>query len=659
MKKNISQPKKSTQIPKAPSSKKSENTGFYEKVNQWIKKREWYFVGAGLFFTALFGILLFDPFINEMGDDTAYIERAYQFLHHGVFPSFQAPLYPMFLSLFVWISGINIIVLKGVSLIFLMLSILFLFLAFRKHIDPAVNIFMVFMTAFSGHLLFFGSSTFSETFYMGIQSLAVFVFVKYYVSNPPITVRQQIVSALWMGFLVFLTSITRTIGVIMLPAIVIILLSFKQWKDAAFNVISFMFYYIVFAIIKKLFFGVPFVGKNGGQASMLMQKNPYNPADGMEDLAGYITRLFENANLYISQYFYRFFHLRETASQPLIWLTVITVIILLATLWKAYQNKDKITTFLALYSAFFMGASFIILQTFWKQDRLLFPVFPLVLFLLIYAFVKYLDWKKKPIFAIIGLIFMASLIFISFGDIAKKSQDRKAQKAYFKGDRVYTYSADWKNYLLMSQWAADNMPDDAMIAARKSSMSNIFSGKFKFHAIYQVPIIRYENSPEIPENYLAVIMSPQLVNTHSSEFTQNLVAVIHTTESIALEASQPMNIFGLYHIPESAKPNLERLRTIGFPFVEPADIWIRQHALKEGVSFYSPEELYQSLKTNNVNYALMASLRLNPNDASAGIISTVNRYIYYISLKYPNFFGEAVHTIGATDPASLHLLNYN
>jgi hypothetical protein len=658
MKKNKFQPKTPMQSPKVSNL---ENIGFYEKLNRWIKKREWYFVGVGLFFTALFGMLLFDPFIHEMGDDTAYVERAYGFLYHGGFPAFQGPIYSMFLSLIIAVAGVNIIVLKGFSLIFLMFGILFLFLAFRKHIDPVLNMFIVFMTAFSSVLLSYGSQTFNETFYMCIQSIAILIFVKYYVEKPPTNLRQQVVSALWMGLFMFLLTNTKNIGIVVLPAVLATLLCFKQWKDAMFNFASFVLYYVVFAIIKKIFWGIPFIGKSA-QGSILMQKNPYNAADGMEDLAGYISRLFENADLYISQYFYQFAHLRETVThvQPITWLTVITVVIWLVALWKAYQTKDKTTTFVALYAAFFMGTSFIVLQTFWKQDRLLLPVFPLILFLLIYAFVKFSDWKKRTIFAIIGLIFMVSLIFISFGDVAKKSQDRKAQRAYFKGDRVYTYTQDWKNYLLMSQWAADNTSDESVIAARKSSMSNIFSGKFKFRGIYSVPVVRYENLPELPDAYThtAIIMNPQLVNTHIPELTKDLIAVIHTTESVSF-GEQAMNIFGLYYVPKSVMPSLERLRAIGFPFVEDADSWIQQNALKDGVSFYSPEQLYQDFKNDNVNYVMMASLRLNPLDASAGIISTVNRYVYYISLKYPNFFGNAVHTIGATDQASLHPLNYD
>jgi hypothetical protein len=657
MKKNIKKQPPLPQPPKMPAKQT-----FYEKTNQWIKKYDWYFLGIGLFFTFLFGLLLFDPFINEAGDDTSYVERAYRFLYHGAFPGFQGALYPMVLSLIVLISGINVIILKGSSLVFLMLSILFLFLAFRKHIDAVLNVFIVLMTALSGAVLFYGSQTFNEAFYMFVQSLSIFVFVKYYVSNPPTSIRQQIISAMWMGLLVFLMTITKHIGVVTLLAVLATLLVFKQWRDAIFNVASFVFFYVIFAIIKKLFWGIPFVERSS-QGSVLMQKNPYNPGDGMEDLAGYISRLFENANLYISQHFYQFANLRETVThtQPIIWLTVITVIIWLAALWKAYQNKDKTTTFVGFYTAFFLGITFIVLQTFWKQDRLILPVFPLGMFLFVYAFAKWLDWKKRTVFAVLGLIFMVSLLFISLQKVTVNSQDRKPQRAYFRGnDRVFTYTQDWKNYLLMSQWAADNTSDTSIIAARKCSMSNIFSGKFKFWGIYRVPVISYESIPKPPDTYVAVLMHPQLVIAHWPELTKNIMAVIHTTEHIALETGgQTMNVFGLYHIPESKKADLNRLRAIGFPFTEDADNWIQQNALKDGVSIYSPEELLQTLKSNRVDHVLMASLRLNPRDASAGIISTVNRYIFYITMKYPNFMGPAIHTIGATDPASLHPLNYD
>ena len=306
-----------------------------------------------------------------------------------------------------------------------------------------------------------------------------------------------------------------------------------------------------------------------------------------------------------------------------------------------------------------MGGSFIILQTFWKQDRLLLPVFPLIIFLFVYAFAKLLNWKKRTVFSILGLVFMASLVFLSFKDVALKSENREAAKAYFKGDRVYSYTSDWKNYLVMSQWAADNTPDTCLIAARKSSMSNIFSGKFKFWGIYGVPTITYEDTPEVPDTCFAVVMIPQFVSNNIPEFAKYIVAVIHANDNIPFgEPEQSVNVFGLYHVPKSVKQDFAKFREMQIPFEENADSWIKEHALSDGVSFYSPEELYQKMKENKVNYVLMANLRLNAQDPNSGIVSTVNRYMYYVSCKYPRFFGSSIHTVGATDQADLHPIFY-
>src|ERR1700722_5632088 len=103
----------------------------FENLNNWFDKREknisiFIFICSGLF-----SILLFQARMDIGGDDSGYLERAYDFIHKGIFPSYQGPLYPIVLSIFMIPFGINIIILKILSLLFNIVGLYFFYRAFK------------------------------------------------------------------------------------------------------------------------------------------------------------------------------------------------------------------------------------------------------------------------------------------------------------------------------------------------------------------------------------------------------------------------------------------------------------------------------------------------------------------------------------------------
>jgi hypothetical protein len=59
-------------------------------------------------------------------------------------------------------------------------------------------------------------------------------------------------------------------------------------------------------------------------------------------------------------------------------------------------------------------------------------------------------------------------------------------KQNLKGDKLYGFSPDWKNYILMTQYAAENIPDSVNIACRKAEIAFVYTGRV-FQPIYKVP----------------------------------------------------------------------------------------------------------------------------------------------------------------------------
>jgi hypothetical protein len=52
------------------------------------------------------------------------------------------------------------------------------------------------------------------------------------------------------------------------------------------------------------------------------------------------------------------------------------------------------------------------------------------------------------------------------------------------GDLYAGFTPDYTNYLKLSRWCADSLPDNAYVACRKAPMSFIYSGGKPFYPIY-------------------------------------------------------------------------------------------------------------------------------------------------------------------------------
>ena len=61
---------------------------------------------------AVMSLLLFNMRVSEGGDDSTYLCRAMEVVASGRYPDFQGPAYPLFLSLFIFAFGFNLILLK-------------------------------------------------------------------------------------------------------------------------------------------------------------------------------------------------------------------------------------------------------------------------------------------------------------------------------------------------------------------------------------------------------------------------------------------------------------------------------------------------------------------------------------------------------------------
>ncbi len=532
----------------------SKSKNFFEKADQFFDKRGNIFFWISLFFTLLFSFLLFNFRVSEAGDDSAYILRAFELVKEFKFPSFQGPLYPMVMSIFIWIFGLNVTLLKALSLVFIIFHLYFFYKAFKENIPGTILIFVMIILSFNSHLLYYSSQTFNEAFFMFIQSILIFYFFKV-INKEYVTLWKYIL----LGLLVFLMGMTKTIGFSALLAVMSFLAFDKKWKALFLTLTSFIVFYFILGLIKEYVFDLS-GPQFKSQLNTLLQKDPYDASKGMESFSGFIQRFLTNSNLYLSKHLFNFLGLKSNQLTHSTFLTILVYVLFFVSLSFSFK-RNKYLFFVGLYLLFICGATFVSLQTRWDQSRLIIPFLPLILVFLISG-LYYL--RKKKNFGIIGFILPVLFIIMFFTNLNYTSKKVKQNNDYLmnalSGNDLYGLTPDWVNYVKMSKWAGENVPESVEIACRKPSVSFIYAER-KFEGIYRIPS-------------------------------------------------------------------------------------------------KDPDTLIANLKQKNIHYVIMGSLRKYPTQKTEYTINTVQRYLYYIQLKYPQSI-ILVNKIGMDESAYLFKIDYD
>jgi len=454
----------------------------YKYIQKKINVIFWIF----FFFYAIFTILLFNFNVSVGGDDAAYIIRAYDFINDFKYPAFQGPLYPILLSLPIMIFGINLTILKTISTIFLAAHLYLFFKTFKTHIPTSVLISTIALIAINPYLLFFGSQTYSETFFMFLQVLFFAYFFKNFISEDiaKLNVKSQIIKYIYLGLFIFVMGITKSIGNIAIIAVILYFAFEKQWKQIVFTITSFSGFYIIWKFIKTIIWGSE-TSQFTNQIKILLQKHPYDIDQGQETIIGFFNRLIDNSNLYFSKHLPKLFGLVPDVGNPITIITILLVVIFIISLYFVFKN-NKYLWFTGIYLTTMLGFTFIILQTIWESTRLIIAYFPFLVLFLFSGLYYLLKSKKLKTYQFVFPILFVFLFYFTFKrSTVKIKEHRPALQANLKGDKFEGLSPDWVNYLKMSEWAAKNISDNEKVACRKPNISFIYTNR-RFHGIYKV-----------------------------------------------------------------------------------------------------------------------------------------------------------------------------
>lgn len=637
----------------APKGLMTAMDGFFERHIKTI-------LPVSVLLTILFGILLFDVKISTGGDDSGYVEMADNFLKGRSFPTWHGYLYSIFLSLPILIFGVNVIVLKIISFLFIIGHLILFYFTFRRRLSATVFIFTLLIITVNSTILYFASQTYSEAMFMFLQALAVFLFVNFvftYLAGDKVTFKGEALRLLIIGFVLTLTSLTREIGLAALIAMILFLLVYKHFRASVLLLASYSLFFGIFRIYRAVVWGV---SDNVDKISEILQKNPYNKALGHEDFGGMVDRFLANANQYLSKHFMIGIGLHDPASTEKSWLvTILLVVLFLIAVFFAFKNKNKLMQLVGIYLAGAMTATFIVLSQSWDQMRMVIVFIPMALIFLSWGMLQLSKVKSFRIFAFILPLLLGVMLFKTLGQTIDKSKaNQKVLARNMKGNLYYGFTPDWQNFLRMSEWVGKHIPKDQLVASRKPSMSYIYSKGRDFYGMYRFPT-------EPPEDFinkltkrtgnLMVIPNASVRRDWPAKFQMDIKRA-----NVACVA-EGNDIFGVYDLKGQRGNELmiELLQKNVQPFT--TDSLLNRLRLSRQSSFaVSPDSLINNLRRNNVEYVIVASLRANPKMNTGNVINNIQRYLYFVEHKYPGIL-KLVHQIGADkeEPAWLYKIEYS
>lgn len=496
----------------AVSTKKanSTQTDLFEKIESFFKSKPFLVVGIPIILGVFTYLLLFDAKVSIGGDDSGYLMRAHRFIEHGEFPFYQGPVYPMVLGFFMLFVGINFFVLKFLSFLFIVGSIFILYKAFEKHVSPLVIFFALTLVGINSYIGLYASMTYSEAFFIFGLSLFLLFFVRKFVENESNSFGgKEILNVFFLSLSVFILSQIRFVGIATLGAVILFFILYRKYLH---SIAALGFFAAIYAGYHFLKIGLDVPDGMSTQMELLFNIDPYDASKGKESIGGFIGRFFGNSDLYLSKTFLTQIGLRPEFSEVNSLLTLVVYLLLIGSAFLFYKNQNKALVFSFLALLALMSLTFIVLQTYWDQDRMIVVYYPLLFIVLLSGINLLLNEKKLKPFRIILPIIGFILIAVSLSRTFPKLQENTlVVQKNFGGDKYYGFSEDWVNYLKMSEYVGKNLPKETVVGSRKAGMSYVYSNGMTQYGINR---IRTENPDELldllVENNVSYIIDASL-----------------------------------------------------------------------------------------------------------------------------------------------------
>jgi hypothetical protein len=634
---------------------------FFEKVNSFFERHEKtmiYWILAIGFFTSL---LLFDTKVSLSGDDCDYIVAAGQFWNHFTYPGHHGPLYSIILSPFVGIFGINLVFLKLLSTLFIVSSFWFFYKGFRRIVPSLVLIPSLLLVSINPYVLFFSSYTYSEPLYLFMQALFFYFFSKYFwQSNMHYTFKKDWKKYLILVLVIIGMGLTRTVGFCTIGIIMLYFMLERRWQDLLYTVGIFAFLFGLFYVLKPLIWPDSSTVQSFGT---LLAIDPYNPALGLETVAGLFERVIDNSHVYLSGFLFKYLGFRSASDLPLKdipLLSVATYVLFITCIFTLFK-KNKALLFTGFYAGTMLFTNFVLLHEIWSQDRFLMVYYPFILLFLFGGFYfLFVNKRVQKTGSIYLLLLVAVLIGTGIHAKIRIGRNIPILQQNLLGNDLYGLTPDWENFIKMSRWANDKLEKDAVIVSRKPSISYVYTGR-EFMGIFNVP---YMNVHEIAENSRAEKTESQHLIVELGENRQIIGSLRPHLQYIFISKTGTSHILNNREITAALvfKTSKDMISEELAAFMDANqmnysfdyDLFLQQYVEDQQIrhQIIDPDVLLNHLIDNHVRYLILAKIRLYTAENTGHYINTIHQYISLISMKYPNLFG-LIHTIGKDETCEL------
>lgn len=473
--------------------------GVFTLFENFAEKNQKWLVWVIALLSVVCSVLLFDLKVSIGGDDSSYVERAWNFLHKGTYPYYQGPGYPLVLAGIIKVFGYNLSIMKVFSLLFYTGHVIFLWYAFKKRIPYMMLLFMVGFAVVSDYMQYYASHTWSEAFYMFVQGFVLWLVMK------AVTIKEPEVKwvddlkkrwYLWLGIGLAFTflSMTKTVAIFGVIAPILYFIIQKKYRYAIFILVSFAVLKIGIGQAEKAIYGP----NPTDQLGQMMLKDAYKPDQGKLDAIGFIGRFGENLKTYSSMHFLRLLHImpqnkykvgdekgnKEDENSAAIF---VTFLVCALTAYSGYRifKENKEGFFLVVFTLVMCGGIFFGIHANNRQDRLIIIVFPFILFIIMYGLYITMKNLKSVQWLLVGIM---SIVLLSsfYHTLAKAPESLTALQKNMGGQPYYGYTEDWVNYVTMGDWCSKNLPAGSMVACRKPTILFITSGKQMWYGVHQI-----------------------------------------------------------------------------------------------------------------------------------------------------------------------------
>jgi hypothetical protein len=466
--------------------KKSSDT--FIRLENWFSSNNKKVFYTLAFLSALFSLLFFNARISEAHDDALYIEAGWRYVNE--FPTYfytqNAPLYPLFLGVLTKIFGTRLIIFKLFSVLFNFFGFILFYKSFEKRIPYLIFIPVAAFVAINHLIMYYASMTFTEALYFFLQGLFFFYATKVLdlVGKENVDFKKQWKVWLMLGLSMFLISTCKSSAIVVVPAALLFFMIEKNWKALGVTLASYLSFKILYEAAVRVIWGAQNQFK--GQGKILLQKDPYDKSQGEEDLVGFVQRFFDNCELYLSKRFFQILGWRDENSVEVYgMLAFILILITLTGLFLVYKHNKKQLLLFGIFIGAQILLSFVILQARWDQARIILINMPIMLILMFYVFYHFTHKAGigKLVYLFVAVLLVGS---VALSSIKRATANVPIVKKNLKGDKYYGYTPDWQNFLKCSEWCADSLPKESLVASRKAPMSFVYGKGKKFFPVYSV-----------------------------------------------------------------------------------------------------------------------------------------------------------------------------